>query len=125
MKNILYTIILSFLFSFTTFADIQAAEGPSSEELHAKLNADGQLIVATFMKKIPDVYDLCTRGIGTVRNKVIAVTTYLASARKLKGEPWAAGNATQPYFEKLCEEFAEAELEKELAEPPYPNPPPN
>ena len=87
MKNILYTIILSFLFSFTTFADVQAAEGPSSEELHAKLNADGQLIVATFMKKIPDVYALCTRGIGTVRNKVIAVTTYLASARKLKGEP--------------------------------------
>ena len=106
------------------FADVRA-ESPSSEELHAKLNADGQLIVATFMKKIPDVYDLCTRGIGTVRNKVIAITTYLASARKLKGEPWAAGNATQPYFEKLCEELAEAELEKELAEPSYPNPPPN
>ena len=120
----LYTIILSFLFSFSVFADVRA-EGLSSEELHAKLNPDGQLIVATFMKKIPDVYDLCTRGIGTVRNKVIAVTTYLASARKLKGEPWAAGNATQPYFEKLCEELAEAELEKELAEPPYPNPPPN
>ncbi|MEO1945067.1 MAG: hypothetical protein ABGY11_12270 [Candidatus Thioglobus sp.] len=115
MKNILYTTILSFLF-FNVLADVRA-EGPSSQELHAKLNSDGQLIVATFMEKKPDAYPLCTRGIGAVRNTVIAITTYLASARKLKGEPWAAGNATQPYFEKLCEELAEAELEKELAEP--------
>lgn len=84
MKNIFYTIILSFLFSFGVFAEVRA-KSLSSEKLHAKINPDGQLIVATFMKKIPDVYALCTRDIGIVRNKVVAVTTHLASARKLKG----------------------------------------
>ncbi|MDP7453323.1 MAG: hypothetical protein QGE95_13760 [Arenicellales bacterium] len=97
---------------------VRAEDSRSSEELLAALNSDGKLIVATMKKKIPDpkLYEICVSGPGNVRAKVIAVTTYLASARKLKGEPWAAGNATTPYFEARCEELAEAELEKDLAD---------
>ncbi|MBT4770027.1 MAG: hypothetical protein HOO00_05815 [Rhodospirillaceae bacterium] len=99
------------------FTNIAKAEGASSENLYQGLNSDGQLIVDTMKKKVPDIYALCTTGEGNVRNKVIAVTTYLASARKLNGEPWAAGDATTPYFQKYCEELAEAEIDKELAMP--------
>lgn len=95
----------------------RAEDSRGSEEILATLNADGKLIVATMKKKIPDpkLYKICASGEGNVRAKVIAVTTYLASASKLDGEPWTAGDATVPYFRKYCEELAEAELERELA----------